>query len=57
MKKLYFLIILASMAFLLASCAEKKVEPEPEPPPCEGADCEDAPVSYTHLTLTTICSV
>ena len=40
MKKLYFLIILASMTFLLVSCAEKKVEPEPEPPPCEGADCE-----------------
>ena len=31
------------MAFLLVSCADKKVEPEPEPPPCEGADCEDAP--------------
>ena len=30
-KKLYFLIILASMTFLLASCADKQVEPEPAP--------------------------
>ena len=44
MKKLYFLIILASMAFLLAGCPPKETEtPDPEPPPCEGADCEDAP--------------
>ena len=32
------------MAFLLASCGDKKVDPPAEdPPPCEGADCEDAP--------------
>ena len=44
MKKLYFLIILASMAFLLASCGDKKVDPPTEdPPPCVGDDCEDAP--------------
>ena len=45
MKKLYFLIILASMAFLLVSCADKQVEEptEQDPPPCVGADCEDAP--------------
>ena len=44
MKKLYFLIILASMAFLLTSCADKEVEtPTDDPPPCEGADCEEAP--------------
>ena len=32
------------MAFLLASCGDKKVDPPTEdPPPCVGADCEDAP--------------
>ncbi|MDP7621000.1 MAG: peptidoglycan-associated lipoprotein Pal [SAR324 cluster bacterium] len=45
MKKLYFLIILASMAFLLAGCPPKETpDPDPEPdPPCVGEDCEDAP--------------
>ena len=44
MKKLYFLIILASMVFLLAGCGDKKVDPPTEdPPPCVGDDCEDAP--------------
>ena len=32
------------MAFLLASCGEKKVDPPAEdPPPCVGEDCEEAP--------------
>ena len=43
MKKLYFLIILASMVFLLAGCGDKKVEPETPDPPCVGDECEDAP--------------
>ena len=43
MKKLYFLIILASMVFLLAACGDKKVEPETPDPPCVGEECEDAP--------------
>ena len=44
MKKLYFLIILASMTFLLASCADKQVEePVPEPPSCVGDDCDAPP--------------
>jgi peptidoglycan-associated lipoprotein len=34
MKKIYFLIAFASLAvFLITGCADKKVEPEPEPPP------------------------
>ena len=34
MKKKYFLIAFASLAvFLITGCADKKVEPEPEPPP------------------------
>ena len=43
MKKLYFLIILASMVFLYAGCGDKKVEPETPDPPCVGDECEDAP--------------
>ncbi len=44
MKKLYLLIILASMTFLLVSCADKQVEePEPEPPSCVGDDCDAPP--------------
>ncbi len=43
MKKLYFLIILASMVFLLVACGDKKVEPETPDPPCVGEECEDAP--------------
>ena len=45
MKKLYFLIILASMTFLLASCADKQVEEpaEPETPQCVGDECDDIP--------------
>ena len=45
MKKLYFLIILTSMTFLLASCAEKQVEEptEPETPQCVGDECDDIP--------------
>ena len=45
MKNFSFLIIIASMAFLLAGCPPKETpDPEPDPdPPCVGADCEDAP--------------
>ena len=45
MKKLYFLIILASMTFLLASCADKQVEEptEPDTPQCVGDECDDIP--------------
>ena len=45
MKKLYFLIILASMTFLLASCADKQVEEptEPDAPQCVGDECDDIP--------------
>ena len=45
MKKLYFLIILASMAFLLAGCPPKET-PEidtPSDPPCVGDECDDIP--------------
>ena len=45
MKKLYFLIILASMTFLLASCAKETVETpaEDETPQCVGDECDDIP--------------
>ena len=51
MKKLYFLIILASMTFLLASCTdEKAVEPPPDDPPeCVGDECDDIPAPPTEV--------
>ena len=43
MKKLYFLIILASMAFLIGCGPDPKPPEDDQPPPCVGDECEDAP--------------